>query len=307
MTEFNLLNKTELRIERIQLQKANLNDVASVAAEILELDPSEVLVADVVDDILTLDILRQNINAYSLIGKQKSLFEALDRIPGVIVTDDTSICSEGMLGWIALDESEARASLERSGKISEEIRRQISKRALVLSTGTEVQNNQILDTNKPYVGKELESEGFNVTLGPTLNDDLNFITGYLRQAVSSGGYGLIVTTGGVGAELKDCTVEALLALDPYAATPYTCRFEIGTGRHAKDGVRIGVAEVSGTIIVALPGPHDEVRKGLKALLEVLSEKPDKARLAEAIAVILRNDLRKKMRQGRHKKHFSCST
>jgi len=307
MTEFDLLNKTELRIERIQLQNANLNDVASVAAEILELHPSEVLVTDVVNDILSLDILRQNINAYSLIGKQRSLFEALGRLPGVIVTQETSICSEGMLGWIALDEVEAGNSLKRSEKISEEIRRQISKRALVISTGTEVQHNQIIDTNKPYIANKLEEIGFNVTLGPTLNDDLNFITGYLRQAVSSGGYGLIVTTGGVGAELKVCTVEALLALDPKAATPSTCRFEIGTGRHAKDGVRVGVAEVSGTLIVALPGPNDEVRKGLKALLEGLSEKLDKGRLAEEIAAVLRNDLRKKMRQGTHKGHLCHST
>jgi molybdenum cofactor synthesis domain-containing protein len=297
--EFDLLNKTELRIERIQLQNANLNEVASVAAEILGLDPSEVLVTDVVDDILTLDILRQNINAYAFIGKQKPLFKALRRIPGVHVTNDTSICSEGMLGWIALDESEARASLERSEELAEEIRHQISKRALILSTGTELQNNQIIDTNKPYIAKELESEGFHITLGPTLNDDLNFITGYLRQAVGGGGYGLIVTTGGVGAEHKDCTVEALLALDPLAATPYTCRFEIGTGRHTKDGVRIGVAEISGTLIVALPGPHSEVKKGLKALLEGLSKKLNKAQLAEAIAVVLRNDLRKKMNQRVH--------
>ena len=188
--------------------------------------------------------------------------------------------------------------------MAQEIKQRIHKRALVLSTGIEVKNNQVVDTNKPYIAKELESEGFNVTLGPTLNDDLNYIIGYLRKAVSSGGYGLIVTTGGVGAELKDCTVEVLLALDPHTAAPYTCRFEIGTGRHAKDGVRIGVAQVSGTTIVALPGPNDEARKGLKALLEGLSEKLDKARLAEVIAVALRNDLREKMKQGTHKGHFS---
>jgi molybdenum cofactor synthesis domain-containing protein len=297
--EFDLLNKTELRIERIRLQDANLNDIASAAAAILELDPSEILVTDVANDILTLDILREDINAYSIIGRQKSLLEALGRLPGVFVTPETSICSEGMLGWIVLNESEARASLKRSEGMAQEIYQRIQKRALVISTGIEVRNRQIEDTNKPYITRKLESAGFSVTPGPTLNDDINFITGYLRQAVSGGGYGLIVTTGGVGAELKDCTVEALLALDPQAATPYTCRFEIGTGRHAKEGVRIGVAMVSGTMIVALPGPNDEVKKGLKALLEGLSRKMDKAQLAEAIAIILRNDMRKKMRQGTH--------
>ena len=301
--KFDLLNKTELRIERIRLQAANLNDIARAAAAILELDPSEVLVTDVVNDILTLDILRQDINAYTIIGRQKSLLEALGRLPGVLVTPETSICSEGMLGWIALNESEARASLKRSEALAQEIYQRIRKRALVISTGIEVRNRQIEDTNKPYIAKELESAGFSVTLGPTLNDDINYITGYLRQAVNGGGYGLIITTGGVGAELKDCTVEALLALDPQAATPYTCRFEIGTGRHAKDGVRIGVARVSETMIVALPGPNDEVKKGLKALLEGLSRKLDKPQLAEAIAIVLRDDMRQKMRQGTHKGHF----
>jgi len=299
MTVFDLLHKTELRIQRIQLQNANLNDVASVAAHVLELAPSEVLVTDVVNDILTLDILRQDINAYALVGKQRPLFEALGRLPGVEVTEETSICSEGMLGWIALDEAEAMDSLKRSEEMAEEIRRRIRKRALVLSTGTEVQKNQIEDTNKPYIAKELEKEGFKVTRGPTLNDDMHFMAGYLRQAVGSGGYGLIVTSGGVGAELKDCTIEALLALDPDTATPYTCRFEKGTGRHAKDGVRIGVARVSETLIVALPGPNDEVRKALRVLLKGLSEGLDKYEMAEEIAAVLRDDLREKINRGHH--------
>jgi molybdopterin biosynthesis enzyme MoaB len=112
--------------------------------------------------------------------------------------------------------------------------------------------------------------------------------------VENDGYGLVVTTGGVGAEAKDQTIEALLALDPDAATPYTCRFQIGTGRHTKDGVRIGVGEVSETLIVALPGPNDEVKLGLEELIKGLKSHLNKQMLAENIARILRAELREKM-------------
>lgn len=301
MTEFNLLHKTELRIQGIQLTNANLTDVAAVAAETLGLNSSEVLVTDVVGDTLTLDILRKTINAYALVGKKERLFNALGQLSGVKVTKETSICSEGMLGWIALDETEARDSLKRSEAMVEEIRRRISRRALIISTGREVESHQIEDTNTPFIAKRLEAEGFAVTLGPTLKDDRDMIAGSLRQAVESGGYGLIITTGGVGAERKDHTIEALLAIDPDAATPYICRFEKGTGRHAKDGVRIGVAQASGTLIIALPGPNDEVRSSLEALVNGLSLNRNKYELAEIVACVLRNDLRDKMKPTIHRK------
>jgi molybdenum cofactor synthesis domain-containing protein len=244
---------------------------------------------------LTLDILRKTVDAYALVGKKEVLFNSLGRLPGVKITEETSICSEGMLGWIALDETEARDSLKRSEAMVEEIRRRISRRALVLSTGIEVENNQIEDTNKPFIAGRLEAEGFTVTQGPALKDDMDYIAGYLRRAVESGGYGLIVSTGGVGAEIKDYTIEALLAIDPKAATPYICRFEKGIGRHAKDGVRIGVAQVSGTLVVALPGPNDEVRRSLEALIRGLSLNRSKFELAEDVAGVLRNDLLSKMK------------
>ena len=45
----------------------------------------------------------------------------------------------------------------------------------------------------------------------------------MRAAVEAG-YGVVVTTGGVGAESKDHTIEALLKVDPQAATPYLTYF-----------------------------------------------------------------------------------
>ena len=295
MTQYDLLRKTELRIERIRLQGANLNDVAAVVADVLGLHHDEVLVTDALDDVLTIDILRQALDPHRIVGKRERLVDALGRLPGVGITTETSICSEGMIGWITLDEAMARDSLKRSATMADEIHKRITKRAIVFSTGHEVMDGQIEDTNKPTIAARLGAEGFTVKLGATLRDDMDYIAGCLRQAIDAGGYGLIVTTGGVGAESKDHTIEALLALDPQAATPYISRFEKGTGRHAKDGVRIGVGQVSRTLIVALPGPNDEVRRSMEVLVRGLGSGSGKADLAEAIAVVLRNDLRAKMK------------
>jgi molybdenum cofactor synthesis domain-containing protein len=297
--EFDLLEKTELRIEHISLQGANLTDVAAAVAEVLGLPRDEVLVTDALDDVVTIDILRKSVDAYGLVGKQGRLLDRLSGLPGVGISEETSICSEGMLGWIALDEVEATEALQRSEQMAAEIRQRIAKRAIVFSTGFEVSSGQIEDTNTPTISARLEAEGFSVTRGPTLEDDHVYIAGQLRQAIESGGFGVVITTGGVGAEAKDHTIEAVMSLDPEAATPYISKFEKGTGRHAKDGVRIGVGEVAGALIVALPGPNDEVKVSLEILLAGLASNVDKHDLAEQIAKRLRDILRAKMAHSGH--------
>ena len=291
----NLLEKTELWIERISLQDVNLNEIAATVADTLGMEHSEVLVTDVQDHKVTIDILRQTVDPHLVVGKQDELLQNLARLPGVNITEETSIHSNGMLGWIAFDRDEAKEALGRSEKMVEEIRLNLSKRAIVFSTGHEVATGQIKDTNTPTIAETLEAEGYVVKRGPTLKDDRILIAGNLRQAVYDDGYGLIVTTGGVGAEDKDHTVEAVLTLDPEAATPYICTFEKGKGRHAKDGVRIGVGQVDDSLIVALPGPNDEVRMSMQVLVQALKSPPDKHVLAEDIAANLRHKLREKMK------------
>jgi molybdopterin biosynthesis enzyme MoaB len=105
------------------------------------------------------------------------------------------------------------------------------------------------------------------------------------------GFGLILTSGGVGAEEKDCTVEGLLRVDPSAATPYIVKFEPGTGRHVKDGVRIAVGKLGISWLVALPGPTREVQIGLDQLLEGLDKGWDEKQMAEHIASALRGKWR----------------
>jgi len=108
----------------------------------------------------------------------------------------------------------------------------------------------------------------------------------------SEGYGLIITTGGVGAEDKDQMIEALLQLDPKASTPYIIRYEKGAGRHKKDGVKIGVAYLKPSYIVALPGPHEEVKRGINIIIDGLKRGLDKESLAASLSETYIEILRK---------------
>jgi nicotinate-nucleotide adenylyltransferase len=100
-------------------------------------------------------------------------------------------------------------------------------------------------------------------------------------------YGLVITTGGVGAEAKDHTIEALELLDPTTATAVLAKFEAGHGRHVKNAIRIGVAQVGQARVVALPGPTHEVLLALPILLENLERGTPRSELVERLAVPLR--------------------
>jgi len=291
MQPYHLLHKTELRIERISLRNANLTDLAAVVADTLSLEREKVLVIDVRDDTVALDVLQERLDAASIVGKHDLLLQRLAALPGIGITPQTRCASDGMLGWIAWDEAQGRQALRHSEEIASAIRRTLSRRAIIFPTGTEVCAGQIQDTNTPLIARRLEAEGYSVSRAATLDDDVDLIFGSLRTAVEDDGYGLVITTGGTGAEDKDCTVEAVQALDPNAATPYICTYQKGVGRHAKDGVRIAVGQLSDAVIVALPGPTDEVRASLDVLVEGLKSGLHKHALAETIADTLRNVLR----------------
>jgi len=293
MSKHNLLEKTELRIEGILLKNANLNDIAEAVAGSLELNSTDVLVTDYQQNVLTLDLLQKHINAHLIVGKKEPLLKNVSAVNGVRLMPGASVQSNGMLGWIALEEKDARAALLRSEKITEEIRGKISKRAIIFSTGLEVASGQVEDTNTPMIADRLKKEGYKATCGPTLKDDAVFIAARLNQAAEFEGYGLIITTGGVGAEGKDHTVEAVIALDPDAAAPYICKFKKGTGRHVKDGVKIAVGRVADARIVSLPGPNDEVSISLDVLTKGLNNDLPKNVLAEKLANRLREKLRGK--------------
>ncbi len=288
--DLNLLEKTELWISDLFLEGADLTRIAETVAEVLNGERDKVLVVDVRESHITLDILKGVLRAEDFFGKERKILGRLGLLPGVRCGPAPRVHSDGILGMIALDEGEARGVLERTKDLGSEVRTRVARRARLFPTGFEVKRGMIRDTNTPAIEEFLRSRGFTTERGEILDDDKDLIAGRLRRAVDEG-FGLVVTTGGVGAEAKDRTVEAVLAVDPEAETPYIVHFERGTGRHEKDGVRIAVGRVGECFILALPGPNDEVMLALKELDEALREGLDKKRLAVAVAGALRNKLK----------------
>ena len=287
--EVDLLEKTELWIENIELSGADLNRIAAVVADVLRIDPKKVLVVDVRETHVVLDILQGRLQAEQIFGKEAALLRNLSSLPGVSITEKTEIHSDGILGMIGLDEEKAKEVIERSSAMAADVASHVARRVYVYPTGFEVKAGMIKDTNTPFIQEFMEARGFKVTCGEVLEDDEEIIAGRI-QAATREGFGLVITTGGVGAESKDRTVEAVLRVDPGARTPYIVHFTKGTGRHEKDGVRIAVGRVGITTIVALPGPNDEVRKGLSIVAEGLEKGWGKAKLAEVLVHAYRERL-----------------
>lgn len=294
--KYDLLDKSELLIEGIRLEHGNLNRISDIVAGELGIDPDDVLVIDVRDSSVALDILQKQLDPNVFIGKERAILDRLSHTDGVFVSEETRISSRGMLGWIVADEDEAAnmfSELERGWQNTEKITQIIRKRAIVFPSGTEVEAGEIEDTNTPLLISKLTEAGFTAEAGPVLKDDLDLFAGKLRRAMD-GGYGVLITTGGVGAENKDFSVEAILRLDPAAATPYIAKFKVGEGRHRKEGIRIAVGQVGFTTLVALPGPNDEVALCADCLIEGLTKGWSKEVLAGQLAKLLRARLSEKM-------------
>jgi len=292
----NLLEKTELWVNELTLENANLTHMAAAVAGALGLPEDKVLVVDVRPRHITFDVLAKDIPQENIMGRERAILDALAGVPGVHLTEDAYIHSNGILGLICAGVEEPEAVLETVSHMTDEIRDKVARRAIVFPTGFELRQGLIEDTNTPYLKRLLEERGYTVTVGGIMEDDLGDICTKLDDALSRG-FGLILTTGGVGAEDKDHSVEAVCRMDPTAAAPYIVKFQQGTGRHVKDGVRIGVGREGPSLMVCLPGPHDEVECAAPVLLRGLAENWDKERLADALAAVLADKWRQK--KGRH--------
>lgn len=80
------------------------------------------------------------------------------------------------------------------------------------------------------------------------------------------------------------------------------KYEKGTGRHVKDGVRIGVGTEGLSMMVSLPGPHDEVELAAPVLLQGLRENWTKEYLADQLAAVLAEKWRQKSAGHGHHTH-----
>ena len=284
-----LFNKREIFFRGLELSGANLDQIAAVVAKELALPEQEVLVVDARADLLTIDILNAEVEVERIAGRGPALLQALAQVPGLRVAPGAEIHSEGVLGLVNLPVEEAGSLPIALNEMERQIRANVSRRAVVLPTGSEIIDGHVRDTNTPFLVDLLGTEGFTVEAGPAIADDLHTAIGALTEAGFAGN-GLVVTTGGTGAESKDCIIEAIQALDPAAATPYVVHYHRGQGRHAKDGVRVAVGCMELTIYVALTGPHREVRLVAPVMIQGLKTGMSNGQLAEAMANVLRADL-----------------
>lgn len=296
--EWELLEKTTFWIDDIDLNNANLGEAAKVAAEALGLMPEEVMVVDVRPGMIAFDVLKHKVQAERVAGKGEEILQGLAALPGVTRGEKAAIHSEGILGFIALDPEEVKSVLEASAAQARAISQAVTRRAIVFSSGAEVIAKKIEDTNSPYITQELESHGYQARFGGILEDDAKAAAAVLEGALEAG-YGLIITTGGVGAEDKDYSIEAVLRLDPKAYTPWILKFTPDFHRHHKEGVRIAVGQVGIALLVALPGPHEEARLGCDRLVEGLAHGLTAPELADVIASALRERWHSMMNKGGH--------
>ncbi len=294
--ELNLLEKTTFWIEGVELASADLGRIAAAAAEALELPAQDVMVVDVRPGLVAFDVLRPAVRAEAVVAKERELLRRVAAVEGVSLGAAAAVHSEGVLGLIGMEPEEGAKALEASRAMSASVREHVARRVRVFASGSEVRDGKIRDTNSPFLLEALGGAGYRVDFGGVLEDDAAAVTAALDDAAGRG-YGLVLTTGGVGAEDKDHNVEAILRLDPRAHTPWILRFERDMRRHHKEGVRIAVGRVGPTLLVALPGPHEEVRLAAEVLLAALARSAPDEELAEALARVLRERWQAKM--GRH--------
>jgi molybdenum cofactor synthesis domain-containing protein len=291
--ELNLLEKTTFWVDDIELAEVDLGALAAAAARAIDLPVDEVMVVDVRPGLVAFDVLRPKVLAEAVVGKERVLLDGLAKVPGVTLGPAAAVHSEGVLGFIALDPISGAKAVEAGAAMAVSVLEKVARRAIVFASGSEVRDSKILDTNSPYLVEVLEKIGLQVKFGGVLEDHLASVVAALEDAIGRG-HGLVVTTGGVGAEDKDFNVEAVLRVDPGAHTPWILRFEPDMRRHHKPGVRIAVGRIGPTLLVALPGPHDEVRVAGEVLASGLASGMADGELAEALASVIRERWLSKM-------------
>lgn len=301
MTTVQLLDKTEVWLRGVHLDDADLPEIAKAVACELELPEDKVFITDVREGLVVLDILSPRVELEAVTGKQDNVFDGIRGLSGVSVDTDATVHSEGILGVIGTPRQEVDAYLAGAQRLEGQLIEFASKRVAVVSTGSELVSGEVKDTNFLAIQEAMEPEGFEVVYGGVAGDSEREITGLVAR-LSSEGFGLVITTGGVGAEDKDKTIEAISLLDKGMSTAVLAKFKEGHGRHVKDSIRIGIAQMGWSTIVSLPGPTHEVKLALPVLIRGIVQETPLPDLIEAMAVPIRATLPKALTQGHEHVH-----
>jgi molybdenum cofactor synthesis domain-containing protein len=290
VTDVQLLDKTEVWIRGIALDQADLPAIAHAAARALGVAADRIFVTDVRDDLLVLDVLVPSLPLEAIAGRQQSLLDAIGAVEHVTLAPNATVHSNGVLGVIGASADQAARIVDEARLLDDRIRALASRRVAVVSTGTELLDGRVKDTNFEVIRDAFVAAGYEVESGGTVGDDARSIAGRVARLAGEG-YGIIVTTGGIGAEDKDCTVDALTYVDPAVTTAVLASFEAGRGRHVRESIRIAMARVGASLAVALPGPTHEVRTAMVPLLDGLRANCSDRDILESVAEPLRALLR----------------
>lgn len=286
MTGLDLLSKTELWVEDIVLNDVDLTRLALCAGGVLGLGAEDIFVTDVRDRRVVFDVVSPSVSLEAIAGKEAALLDALRAFSGIALGGQASVHSFGVLGVIGAPAEQAGEILANAAKLEAGLRAYVAKSVVVLSTGGEVARGEIEDTNYAATKAVLSGLGYQVEHAGVVEDDEALIAARIDHLLGEG-YGLLITTGGVGAEDKDKTIEAMQRIAPDLSTAVLAQYKVGHGRHVKPHVRVACGRVGATVLVALPGPTREVLAALPVLAEALAQGQPPAVIAETIAVPIR--------------------
>jgi hypothetical protein len=284
--DWQLLNKTTIWVQGVDLDGADLSLVSRRVAHVLTLQDHELAVVDVRPGTIAFDVMRATVKPEWITGKEAAITRILADTDGVSVRDDAIVHSEGILGAISLPASDAPAVLERASRMRDEVAEKLARRAVVFASGQELISGAVRDLNSGFIVEALKGAGYQAEAGGVLPDDVAAAAFMVSDALSRG-YGLVVTTGGIGAEDKDHARGIIAMFDRDACAAKVLGFAVDHERHHHDGVYVVVGEAGIVRFVALPGPTVEARLACARMLDGLGLGYDKVRLAEHIADGLR--------------------
>jgi molybdenum cofactor synthesis domain-containing protein len=286
MTGLDLLSKTELWVEDIVLSDVDLTQLALCAGAVLALGPQDIFVTDVRDGRVVFDVVSPKVSLDAIAGKEAELLAALGAFAGVQLGRRASVHSHGVLGVIGAPAGQAAEIIANAARLEANLQTYVARSVVVLSTGGEVARGEIEDTNFAAVQSVLGGMGYLVHHAGVVDDDEALIAARIGHLLGEG-YGLLITTGGVGAEDKDKTIEAMQRLAPDLSTAILAQYTVGHGRHVKPHVRVACGRIGETLLVALPGPTREVQAALPELAAAVAAGHPPALIAEAVAAPIR--------------------
>jgi molybdenum cofactor synthesis domain-containing protein len=286
MTGLDLLSKTELWVEDIALSDVDLTQLALCAGAVLALGPQDIFVTDVRDGRVVFDVVSPTVSLDAIAGKEAQLLAALGAYAGVTLGGRASVHSHGVLGVIGAPADQAGEIIANAARLESGLQAYIARSVVVLSTGGEVARGEIEDTNFAAVKSVLGDIGYRVHHAGVVDDDEALIAARIGHLLGEG-HGLLITTGGVGAEDKDKTIEAMQRLAPDLSTAVLAQYTVGHGRHVKPHVRVACGRIGETLLVALPGPTREVLAALPELAAAMEQGQPPAMIAEAVAAPIR--------------------